>query len=225
MPDEPIQITRYPNRRFYDTKRKPLRVAAKRSRRWFATASMVEIRDSQTDEDLTRVVLTRIIMERQPEKMQLFPVDMLHFILRSNDVMSDFLRDYFRHALPYLEYLQRHSTAADHWCNRCTGSRPGWTASCPASLRGQLKRHIADDAAPLDRRVAELEERIRQLESGNAEEAPRQLEVAIKRACEFADEATSNDERDRSSTRSRNAPRPNSAAASGGSTPSTPKES
>ena len=72
----------------------------------------VEIRDSQSDEDLTGIVLTRIIMERQPEKMRLFPIDMLHFMLRSNEVMSDFLRDYFRHALPYLEYLQRHAKTA-----------------------------------------------------------------------------------------------------------------
>ena len=51
-------------------------------------------------------------MERQPEKMLLFPTAMLHFILRSNDQMTDFLRDYFRHSLTYLDYLQRHSGSA-----------------------------------------------------------------------------------------------------------------
>ncbi len=106
-----IRISRYPNRRFYDHSTSSY-VSLENIEELVTAGKMVEIRDSQTDEDLTRAVLTRIIIERQPDKMQLFPVDMLHFIVRSNDVMSDFLRDYFRHSLPYLDYLQRHSAAA-----------------------------------------------------------------------------------------------------------------
>lgn len=107
---EPIQIKRYPNRRFY----------ARHTSRYVSLAEIeemiqqghtVEIRDSQTGEDLTRSVLTQIIMEQHPDKMKLFPVDMLHLILRSNDLMSDFLRDYFRQSLTYLDYLQKHSSA------------------------------------------------------------------------------------------------------------------
>ncbi len=111
MPDERIQITRYPNRRFY-ARNESRYVSLEEIEEMVRADKSVEIRDSQTDEELTGAVLTRIIMERQPEKMRLFPIDMLHFIVRSNDVMSDFLRDYFRHSLPYLEYLQKHSAAA-----------------------------------------------------------------------------------------------------------------
>jgi polyhydroxyalkanoate synthesis repressor PhaR len=107
---ETIQIKRYPNRRFY----------ARHTSRYVSLAEIeemiqqghtVEIRDSQTGEDLTRSVLTQIIMEQHPDKMKLFPVDMLHLILRSNDLMSDFLRDYFRQSLTYLDYLQKHNSA------------------------------------------------------------------------------------------------------------------
>ena len=114
-----------------------------------------------------RVVLTRIIMERQPEKMRLFPIDMLHFILRSNDVMSDFLRDYFRHALPYLEYLQRHSAAAAktfvqpiHWVK-------AWLDSIAPHKANEVKQNSLDESGHLAQRVEELEARLRQLEEVN----------------------------------------------------------
>ena len=111
MAEEAVKITRYPNRRFYDHNASSY-VSLEEIEELVTTGKSIEVRDSQTGDDLTRVVLARIIMERQPDKMQLFPIDMLHFMVRSNTVMSDFLRDYFRHALPYLDYLQRHSTAA-----------------------------------------------------------------------------------------------------------------
>ena len=111
MRQPPIQITRYPNRRFY-ARSESKYVSLQGIEDLVRGGQNVEIHDSQTDEDLTRAVLTRIIMDRQPEKMRLFPVDMLHCIVRANEMTTDFLRDYFRHALPYLEYLHRHSTAA-----------------------------------------------------------------------------------------------------------------
>ena len=177
MPAEPVKITRYPNRRFYDHSTSSY-VALDEIEALVRAGKMVEVRDSQTEEDLTRVVLARIIMERQPDKMQLFPVDMLHFIVRSNDVMADFLRDYFRHALPYLEYLQRHSTAAVttlvqpiHWVKAWLDS---FVPHKPiAGGQSQVRDINPDDAAQLAGRIAELEDRLRQLETGNAEGGPR----------------------------------------------------
>lgn len=166
MSDEVVQITKYPNRRFY-ARNESAYMSLEGIEGLVRAGKRVEIRDSQTDEDLTAVVLTRIIMERQPEKMRLFPTDMLHFMLRSNDVMSDFLRDYFRHSLPYLEYLQRHSAAAAkslvqpiHWVK-------AWLDSiAPNKARGQRQSRL-DDPAPLAQRVEELEARLRQLEAAN----------------------------------------------------------
>ena len=114
-----IKINRYPNRRYYALNASKY-VTLKEIEEMVQSGETIEILDSQSGEDLTRVVLTQIIMERQPEKMSLFPADMLHFIVRSNDAMSDFLRDYFRHSLTYLDYLQRHSSVTPlaqpmHW--------------------------------------------------------------------------------------------------------------
>ncbi len=165
MPTEPIQITRYPNRRYY-ARHESRYVSLQEIEALVREGRQVEIHDSQTDEDLTASVLTRIIIEQQPDKMRLFPIEMLHFILQSNEVSSDFLRDYFRQSLPYLEYLRRHSAAAInliqpmHWLKAwLDGITPRETES------GVVK---PAEPPPLTERVAELEERIRQLESSTA---------------------------------------------------------
>jgi hypothetical protein len=122
----------------------------------------VDIIDSQSGETITRVVLTQIILDRQPEKMSLFPIDMLHCIMRSNDVMTEFLRDYFRHSLTYLDYLKQHGASAGelanpmHWVKAwLDGFRP--SGGGPSAQPDQEARFV--------QRIEELEERIRQLES------------------------------------------------------------
>jgi polyhydroxyalkanoate synthesis repressor PhaR len=160
----PIQITRYPNRRFY-ARNESKYVSLKEIEDMVRAGSRVEIRDSQTDEDLTGIILTRIIMERQPEKMQLFPIDMLHFIVRSNDLMTDFLRDYFRHSLPYLEYLQRHSAAAARSLTKPMHWVKAWLDGIAPQKPAPSESSKTEEAVPLARRVAELEDRIRQLEA------------------------------------------------------------
>ncbi len=167
MTTEPIKITRYPNRRFY-TRDESTYISLEDIERLVRSGKRVEIRDNQSDEDLTGLVLTRIIMERQPEKMRLLPVDMLHFMLRANDAMSDFLRDYFRHALPYLEYLQRHGTTAMNLAQKPVHWIKAWLDSiAPADSPPQLtqRKQRKPDPEVLAQRVEELEERIRLLES------------------------------------------------------------
>lgn len=193
MASEPIQIKRYPNRRYY-ARNTSKYVSLQEIEQMIQAGNTVEIRDSQTGEDLTRAVLTQIIIERQPEKMLLFPTDMLHFILQSNDMMSGFLRDYFRHSLTYLQYLRQHSTAAPsltqpmHWIKAwLDGISPQPTAapepSANAPAAAQPVPLAADDAHtasgdsgtnaeasdPLAQRIEQLEQRLRQLEGQGPE--------------------------------------------------------
>jgi polyhydroxyalkanoate synthesis repressor PhaR len=163
MPDSPITIKRYPNRRYYASNTSSY-ISLQDIEALVQQGHTVEIRDSQTGDDLTRTVLTQIIIERHPEKMSLFPIDMLHCILRSNDVMSGFLRDYFRHSLTYLNYLQRHSTSASslvqpmHWVKT-------WLDGLASIGPGESERTPETEPAPLSARVEQLEERLRRLES------------------------------------------------------------
>lgn len=164
MPNTPIQIKRYPNRRYY-ARNTSKYVSLKEIEEMIKAGETVEICDSQSGEDMTRSVLTQIILERQPDKMALFPTAMLHGILRSNDVMSDFLRDYFRQSVTYLDYLQRHSattktlTKPMHWIKAWLD---GITPS-PAENSDDSKQE--GDSEPLSHRVEQLEERLRELEN------------------------------------------------------------
>jgi len=176
----PVQISRYPNRRFYDRQASKY-ISLGDIEQIVQEGRTVEIRDNQTGEDLTRAVLTRIIVDRQPEKMQLFPVDMLHFILRSNTMMTEFLQDYFRHSLTYLEYLQRHGNVATrlgtpmHWMKTWIDRIVPQSPAEAEQEAGPAVEPTNGDAAPaedraahLARRVEELEERIRKMEAKEA---------------------------------------------------------
>jgi len=163
MTDRPVLIKRYPNRRYY-ARNTSKYVSLKEIEDMVQGGETVEIRDSQTGEDMTQTVLTQIIMERHPEKMSLFPTDMLHFILRSNDVMSGLLGDYFRQSLTYLDYLQRRNPAATlvdpmHWVK-------AWLESVSSTPGTQDETTPAAESAQLALRVKQLEERLEQLESG-----------------------------------------------------------
>jgi polyhydroxyalkanoate synthesis repressor PhaR len=168
MPEEPIQIKRYPNRRFY-ARNTSKYVSIPEIEEMIREGHTIDVRDSQTGEELTHQVLTQIILDRQPDKIQLFPISMLHSIVRSNDMMTDFLRDYFRHAITYLDYLQQYGKSSRklsgpmHWAT-------AWMESFSPKNGKSKDRPVADvkgnpNAEELGQRVAELEERIRQLES------------------------------------------------------------
>lgn len=178
MPEEVVQIKRYPNRRYY-ARSESKYVSLPEIEAMVQAGQTVEIRDSQSGEDLTRVVLTQIIMERQPDKMKLFPTDMLHFVLRSNEVTADFLRDYFRHSLTYLRYLQQHSATATtfvrpmHWVKAwldgiASGTaevQQAETAEVPTRQPPSDGEDTTDEAVQLARRVELLEQRLRELEA------------------------------------------------------------
>ena len=165
MPSEPIQIKRYPNRRFYSRKTSKY-VSLREIEELIRQGENVEICDSQTGEDMTHAVLTQIIVDRQPEKMSLFPVDMLHSIVRSNDAMTEFLRDYFRHSLTYLNYLQQHGSKARdlanpmHWVKAwLSGLKPSENGGDAPSVSRPVQQQELED------RIEQLEARLRQLES------------------------------------------------------------
>lgn len=190
MNEEPIQIKRYPNRRFY-SRDESRYVSLQDIEQMVRDGRRVEIRDSQTGEDITRPVLTQIIMDRQPEKMSLFPVDMLHFIVRSNDMMSGFLRDYFRQSLVYLDYLQRHGSPTTmsqpmHWMKawldnlapRRESRRPEQSSSAPQEnatppRSGNEPEPPPDETDALEQRVKQLEQRLRQLEAEQTQQDGR----------------------------------------------------
>jgi polyhydroxyalkanoate synthesis repressor PhaR len=169
MADEPIQIKRYPNRRFY-ARNTSKYVSLPEIEEMIQQGHAIEVRDSQSGEEITRAVLAQIIMDRQPEKMALFPIDMLHYIVRSNDMMTDFLRDYFRHSLVYLEYLKKHGASPQGLANPMHWVKAWLDGFRPPKNGVESSAETATPVTPpeepaLAARIEELEARIQQLEA------------------------------------------------------------
>jgi len=166
MATDVVEITRYPNRRLYD-----------RSRGQYGTLTEIEemvragrsvlVRDSKSGEDLTRSVLAQIILERHPERMDLFPVSLLHMVLRANDLALDWMRTYMRQSLAFLEQMPQPLTAV-----------PPLAPPSATSLVGPIPTPLdwmkaffptsppdAEAQAALLERLAELERRLHELES------------------------------------------------------------
>jgi len=156
MTSDPIRIQRYHNRRLYD-----------RAHRRYVTLAEIEdlvrqggsvkVQDSKSGEDLTRQILTQILLERHPEKMELFPVALLHGLLRASDLAAGLWEAYLRLALLSLENLQRAMPPLPTPLSWLSTWLPGWPAPAAAPT--------AESAGALADRLAELEDRIGKLEA------------------------------------------------------------
>jgi len=165
QPAEPqtVTIIRYPNRRLYD-----------RSQGRYVTLQDVEdtihrgrtvsVRDSKTGEDLTRAVLTQILLERYPERMDLLPVTLLHLILRANEMLLGVIRESVRQSLRYVELFQRVPPCnplglPEEWLRAFLPRVP--PSSEPPAQKGPAGRAGSEaDVDVLLRRIGELERRL-----------------------------------------------------------------
>jgi polyhydroxyalkanoate synthesis repressor PhaR len=166
MTNDVIRIKRYPNRRFYASHTSKY-VSLPEIEQVIHDGATVEIVDSQTGDDLTCAVLVQIIAERHPDKVAMFPAAMLHSILRANDLMADFLQDYFRNSLAYLNYLQKHGASGTleqpmHWMKAWLDkwsipARNNRLAEPMAEAPAGDERNLVDRIRGLEERIAELE--------------------------------------------------------------------
>jgi len=160
-----VQIRRYPNRRLYDRSQRQY-VTLQDVENYVLAGRTVEVRDSRTEEDLTRQILTQILIERHPHKMEMFPVAMLHNILRANDFVLEHWRAYFRQSLVAIESWPKSPIPF--------ASPMEWLSSFLPNLAPG-----AQAPAATDRRIQELSDRIKRLEAsagqfatGTATESP-----------------------------------------------------
>ncbi|HWF19175.1 MAG TPA: polyhydroxyalkanoate synthesis regulator DNA-binding domain-containing protein [Verrucomicrobiae bacterium] len=95
---KPLDIRKYPNRRYYDVTRSQ-HLTLEDIRNLVREGHDIRVTDSKTSTDITAKVLAQIILELDAEKIQTFPVAMLSRLIRVNDQMAkDFLERYFDQA-------------------------------------------------------------------------------------------------------------------------------
>lgn len=78
-----LEVKKYPNRRFYDTTRSR-HVTLQELHDAISEGHDVLITDSKTGQVITNLVLTQILLEKAPPKLDIFPSWTLHQLIRSN---------------------------------------------------------------------------------------------------------------------------------------------
>ena len=106
-PAERLQLRRYPNRRYYDATRRR-HVKLETIYQLIREGSDVEITDSKSGGDITAKVLTQIILEHDAPKLDVFPVELLHKLIRTNEpLVREFVEKYFSQAFAAFIESQR----------------------------------------------------------------------------------------------------------------------
>lgn len=104
---EILEIKKYPNRRFYDVTRS--RHATLNDLHELVQAGrQIRVIDSKTGHDITNVVLTQIILEHDPPKLDLFPASLLHQAIQANEQMvRKFVDTYFAQAVDAFSHSRK----------------------------------------------------------------------------------------------------------------------
>ncbi|HWP39438.1 MAG TPA: polyhydroxyalkanoate synthesis regulator DNA-binding domain-containing protein [Tepidisphaeraceae bacterium] len=82
-PARKLTINKYPNRRYYDTTRSR-HVTLEQIYSLIRDGYEVQVTDSRTRQDITARVLTQILIDLDPQKLKVFPLPMLHRLLRAS---------------------------------------------------------------------------------------------------------------------------------------------
>jgi len=142
-----LDIRKYPNRRYYDATHSR-HVTLEEIHRLIRDGHNIRVTDSRTGEDLTGKVLTQVLMEQDPLKLDIFPNDLLHTLIRSNEqLVSDFVEKYFNQALGAFLHSQKQFEA---YLRNVVGlhGRPGAGAPAANPFMNPFLHHFMAPPAP-----------------------------------------------------------------------------
>lgn len=95
MPQDPLILKKYANRRLYDTE-KSAYVTLNEVSQYIREGRQVKILDAKSKEDVTAFILTQIILEEAKNKNTLLPAPLLHMIIQYGDnLLGEFFEKYF----------------------------------------------------------------------------------------------------------------------------------
>ena len=165
-----LAVKKYTNRRFYDTTRSR-HVTLGDMHDLICEGYDLHITGSKTGEDITNVVLTQIILERDPPKLTIFPAETLHQLIRTQQQFVGSVVEQF-----FARVLESHKTSQEQWSRflqNTLGIAPmnpanpvEWTRSLMEAVfpvprpQPEPRRPAADER---DREVEELNDRVAEL--------------------------------------------------------------
>src|ERR1700738_5655799 len=93
-----LEIRKYQNRRYYDSTRSR-HLSLQQIHKLNVEGYNTRVLDAKTNEDITSKVLTQILLEYEPVKLDLFSNELLIRAIRVNDrLLKDFVDVFFRQA-------------------------------------------------------------------------------------------------------------------------------
>src|SRR6516225_6835400 len=98
--DEPrtLEIRKYRNRRYYDSTRSR-HLSLQQIHKLVIEGYDIRVLDAKTNEDITSKVLTQILLDYEPVKLEMFSNELLTRAIRVNErLLKDFVDVYFRQA-------------------------------------------------------------------------------------------------------------------------------
>ena len=167
---EVIQIKKYPNRRYYDATNSR-HVTLQELHDLIVSGKDVCVTDSRNGDDITNLVLTQILLERDEPKLDLFPSSVLHLMIRSNrQVLRSSMERFFGPFLGLLATSQKQFDAYLRQAMRANAGSPmewasrmmqAFSAGTPAP--GQTAAHPPEppaDNRPSDETLDDLREQL-----------------------------------------------------------------
>jgi polyhydroxyalkanoate synthesis repressor PhaR len=152
-----VTVKKYPNRRLYDTANSRY-VNLNQIADLIKEGDTVEVIDISTGEDITKVILTQIILEEEKQQHDLLPTEFLHHIIQYGETAyQSFLDRFLSAGLSAYQTAQEHmGTFFKEWM------KPWFPVPGDASRR---------EIQELKAKIADLETRLREREPG--EEGPK----------------------------------------------------
>ncbi|MBI2488056.1 MAG: hypothetical protein HYW01_14155 [Deltaproteobacteria bacterium] len=122
---EQIIIKKYSNRRLYDTNHKKY-VTLDEIASLIREGNEIKVLDSQTEEDITKVILIQVVLESEKNKVDILPTSFLHMLIKyGNRIAKDFFENYFLMMFqPYLSF-QENMKKNLHWWQEIGWVPPG----------------------------------------------------------------------------------------------------
>jgi polyhydroxyalkanoate synthesis repressor PhaR len=104
-----LKIRKYSNRRFYDTTRSR-HVTLPEMHELILAGRELNVTDNRTGEDITHQVLTQILLERDAPKLCMFPANILHQMIRTQQqFLGSVVEQFFQQA------LATHRASQERW--------------------------------------------------------------------------------------------------------------
>ncbi len=113
---ERIIIKKYSNRRLYDTVHKKY-VTLDELANLIKDGNEIKVLDSQTDEDITKVILIQVVLESERNHVNILPTSFLHMLIKyGNRIAKDFFENYFLMMFqPYLSLQENLKKNLNWW--------------------------------------------------------------------------------------------------------------